>query len=313
MACLFANSLDRLPASSALAVGTFDGVHVGHQALIRAMRDFAESTHRTPCILTFSNSPNALLAPNRVPGRILQEQAFLRELSALLPDGTLLCVPFDHALADLSAQDFANRLRGTTIFCGEDWRFGAGAEGTPDFLKAQGFDVRVVPYATWQGERVSSTRIRASMASGRLDAVSAMLSRPWSFEGRVIHGRQLARELLGIPTANIPYVASPDEAPLAPLARGVYSAIATTPTSSHPALVNFGVAPSIKNESTPLFEAYLLDITEDLYDSPVRLSFTSAQIRPEVKFSSVDALKAQVLEDLKRVREDVTRPSASLK
>lgn len=313
MACLVANSLDHLPASAALAVGTFDGVHVGHQALIRAMRDFAERTHRTPCILTFSNSPNALLAPNRVPGRILQEQAFLRELSALLPDGVLLCVPFDHALADLSAQDFANRLRGTTVFCGDDWRFGAGAEGTPDFLKAQGFDVRVVPYATWQGERVSSTRIRASLAEGRLGDVSAMLSRPWSFEGKVIHGRQLARELLGIPTANIPYLASPNEAPLAPLARGVYAALATTPTATRPALVNFGVAPSIKNESLPLFEAYILDTEEELYDAPVRLTFTSARIRPEMKFSSVDALKAQVLEDLKRVRETVTRPAASSK
>lgn len=303
MACLFANTLERLPASAALAVGTFDGVHVGHQALIRAMRAFAHNTSRTPCILTFSNSPNALLAPQRTPGRILQEQAFLHELSTLLPDGVLLCVPFDHALADLSAQDFANRLRGTTVFCGEDWRFGAGAEGTPDFLKAQGFDVRVIPYATWQGERVSSTRIRASLATGRLDDVSAMLSRPWSFEGRVIHGRKLARELLGIPTANIPYLASPNEPPLAPLAHGVYVASATTPTSTRPALVNFGVAPSIKNESLPLFEAYLLDVEEELYDSPVRLSFSSARIRPEEKFASVDALKAQVLEDLKRVRE----------
>ena len=290
-------TLDALPPGAVVAVGTFDGVHLGHRALLRAMADFAAAAGRPAWVLTFAGSPLSLLDPAHAPGLLMDREAILRQLRLAVPDAHVVVQPFDAAFAALPAEAFAAALRGAAVFCGEDWRFGAGAQGNPDFLRARGFDVHVVPYAHWRGERVSSTRIRGALAAGALDEAAAMLGRPWAFTGRVVHGRGLAGPTFGIPTANLPYVGRAGER-MAPLARGVYRAEAILHEISWPALVNFGVAPSVKGEPEPLFEAHLLGAEIDLYDANLTLSFDAPLIRPERKFPSLDALRAQIHADL---------------
>lgn len=290
-----ASTLDALPPRAAVAVGSFDGVHVGHQALLRAMLTFAEATGRPACVLTFEGSPRDFLDPSHAPGRLFtpehQAQALLDFTAG---KATLLRLRFDATLAAMSADDFADRLRGASLFCGEDWRFGKGAEGSPTLLRTRGFDVHVIPYAQWAGARVSSTRIRAALAEGRMDAAAAMLGAPWRFTGTVAHGRGLAGPTFGVPTLNIPYPST-----MAPLAHGVYRAQASLANrGTWPALVNFGTAPSVKGEPHPLFEAHLIGASGDFYGATATLSFDSPLLRPERRFPSLDALRAQILADL---------------
>ncbi len=293
MALRFISSLEDLPPNAALAVGTFDGVHRGHLALIDAMLDYARTANRPACILTFTNSPRSFFHPEQTPSTIFDAAHLAYRLVKHIPSGTLLRLTFDATLANLSAIDFATALKGATIFCGEDWRFGRGAEGSPTFLREHGFDVHVIPYARYQDERISSTRIRQAMQNGRMDDVAAMLGTPWSFSGTVVHGRGLAGKLFGVPTLNIPYPAS-----RAPLAHGAYRATVQIQERTFDALLNFGTAPSLKGERHPLFEAHLLDLNEDLYGQTATLLIDTPLLRPEQKFDTLDALKAQIHADL---------------
>ena len=293
--------LDALPPGAAVAVGTFDGVHLGHRALLREMAAFAAAAGRPAWVLTFAGSPLAFLDPARQPGLLMDREAILRQLRLCVPGAHVIVQPFDAAFAALPAEAFARLLRGASVFCGEDWRFGAGAEGTPGFLRGRGLDVHVVPYARWEGGRISSTRVRAALAEGRLDAAAAMLGRPWAFTGRVVRGRGLAGPTFGVPTANLAYAGRAGER-MAPLARGVYRAEAILHEVSWPALVNFGVAPSVKGEPEPLFEAHLLGAGLDLYGANLTLSFDSPRVRPERRFPTPDALRAQIRADLEACR-----------
>lgn len=297
-------TLDDLPQGAVLAAGTFDGVHLGHEAIFEAARAFAATRGEVPWVFSFLGHPAQILHPENVPGAI-QDEAM--QMWCLHRDGThrLILQPFDATFAELSAETFAERLRGATIFCGEDWRFGKGAQGSPDFLRERGFDVHVIPYAEYKGERISSTRIRDAMAMGLMRDVAGMLGRPWGYCGPVVHGRQLAGKTFGVPTCNIPYIAQGHQ-PLAPLGYGVYAATATLlpptgATQTYPALVNFGIAPTIKDDPTPHFEAHLLGAYGDYYGWMVQLSFEHDRLRPEQKFDSIDALKAQIVLDARAV------------
>lgn len=298
------HGLETLPPNAAVAVGRFDGVHLGHQALLREMLAFAGVAGRPACVLTFAGAPRDLLDPEHAPGHILTPNRQSQILLALTRGkAALLRLRFDAALAALPAADFADCLRGAAVFCGEDWRFGRGAEGSPDVLRARGFDVHVVPYARWAGARVSSSRVRVALAEGRMDAAAAMLGAPWAFAGEVVHGRGLAGPAFGVPTLNIPY-RGPEGMRMAPLARGVYRARAAlissggAPLGTWPALVNFGTAPSVKGEPEPLFEAHLIGAAGDFYGASATLFFDSPLLRPERRFSSPEALRAQIHADL---------------
>lgn len=294
------HTLEELPPNAILAIGTFDGVHLGHEAIFAAAREAAAARGERPWVFTFLGHPAQILHPDAVPGAI---QDTNMQMWFLLNNGAhhLILQPFDAAFAQLSATDFAQRLRHATIYCGEDWRFGRAAEGSPAFLRQLGFDVHVVPTATYREKRISSTRIREAMAEGQLQDVAAMLGRPWEYCGEIVHGRGLAGTTFGVPTCNVPYRAQ-GPLPLAPLGYGVYSAVATLlppkgATETFPALVNFGVAPTIKDASVPQFEVHLLGATGDFYGWMIQLQFTHNRLRPEEKFDSIDALKAQIVQD----------------
>ena len=274
-----------------IAVGNFDGFHRGHQAILAAGGPAC-------ALLSFDRSAKELFDPAAAPGRIYTPAA-LATFAA-----PLITVPFTKEVASLSPADFAEVLRGIAVYCGEDWRFGKGAQGTPAMVGAT-----VVPYAEWQGERISSTRIRQALAEGKMTDAAAMLGRNWSYAGTVVHGRGLANPTFGVPTLNVPYTC-PSGLHMTPLARGVYHATAKlsregVELGTWPALVNFGTAPSLKGEPEPLFEAHLLGASGDFYGATAEFTFATDLVRSERKFESLDALRAQIMADLATFKENL--------
>ncbi len=294
------NPLDEFrdfPPNAVVAVGAFDGVHLGHRKLLETARDVARFFSRECVIVTFVGHPKALLAPAHAPDCIYPPEVELAELRALgIP--RILRIPFTPELAATPAETFAEIFRSAKVYCGADWRFGKGAFGTPTFLYRQGIDVQVLPYAMYDEKRISSTRIRALIQAGRMSLAALLLGKPWHVSGEVIHGRHLATPTFGTPTLNI--AAYPGQVKPA---TGVYPAWAQLPDGSrYPAVVNFGTAPTVKAEAMPLYEAHLIGFEGDLYGQTVTLSFPRNRLRGETHFPSLDALKAQILADREAVK-----------
>lgn len=295
------DSLSALPAASVLAVGTFDGVHLGHQKLLAEMLRFAQHSKREPWILSFEGSPKLDAISNRIYDLELQTHYLLEQ------GGTLIRQLFTPAFKQLSAEKFIEQLQGAEIFCGEDWRFGQGAQGNVTFLRHKGLTPQVIPYVVYDGERISSTRIRAALTAGEMALAAAMLGRPWKFCGKVCHGRGLAGKTFGVPTLNVPYRGRAGEH-LVPLAKGVYHGWAEVVGKDlqpvcYRALINFGTAPSVKGLQEPIFEVHLLEANGDFYDCEVSLSIDQPLVRAERKFDSLSALHEQILDDLALCRE----------
>ena len=262
-----------------LAVGFFDGVHLGHQRIIE----------RADAVLTFTNHPATVYAPERAPSLLMTTEERIRALAA---EGArrVEAREFTSALAAQQPSDFADSLRRDfpgldTVFCGANWTFGAGGVGTPDFLRGMGFHVEVVPFESWRGERISSTRIRAALGEGDVAAASAMLGRPYAASGRIVQGKGAGRKL-GFPTLNV----APALGDL-PLARGVYAV--DTPLGC--GVANWGVAPTMGDNAwkEPVLEVHLLSTPPEPPPAALSVSFT-AFIRPERTFATIEELKAQI-------------------
>ena len=274
-----------------LAVGFFDGVHLGHQRILA----------QADAVLTFTNHPATVFAPDRAPRLLMTAEERLAAISALGVRRVVAC-DFTPALASQTARAFADSLHQEfpdldTVFCGPNWTFGAGGTGTADTLRALGFNVTVVPFATWRGEPVSSTRIRAELGEGDVSAAAAMLGRPYSASGRVVAGKGEGRAL-GFPTLNI----MPSLGDL-PLVHGVYA----VETALGRGLANWGVAPTMGARAwpEPVLEVHLLNAPTTPPPTSLRVAFT-AFIRPERTFSSI----AELQEQLARDKQTVTTGSA---
>jgi riboflavin kinase/FMN adenylyltransferase len=210
----------------------------------------------------------------------------------------LVVIPFDRAFSSKSAEDFVaevlvGSLEAEVVSVGDNFHFGKGARGTPDFLRSHDeFETRQVPIVEVGGEPVSSTRIRGLVEAGDVKGASALLGGPFLFEAEVAHGDKRGREL-GMPTANL----VPDPALVCP-AHGVYAAWA----HGHPAAVNVGVRPTFGQGNALLVEAYLLDFEGDLYGERLRIAFLE-RLRGEERFDDIDALIAQMGRDVDQTRE----------
>jgi riboflavin kinase/FMN adenylyltransferase len=271
-----------------VAIGTFDGVHLGHREVI----DGADT------VVTFEPHPLAVLAPDKMP-RLITPFPIRRDLIAGLGVEELVVIPFDRDFSQKPAEEFVDEvlvgmLSAEQVSVGENFRFGKDQGGTPGMLKGRSdFETRVVPMVEVDGEPVSSTRIRKLICEdGDMAAAAKLLGQPFSFEGEVIHGDRRGREL-GMPTANI----SPDPK-LASPANGVYAGWAL----GHPAAVNVGVRPTFDTDRGVLIEAYLLDFSGDLYGQTLRVTFID-RLRGEKRFDSVDDLVAQMRRDVEQARE----------
>jgi riboflavin kinase/FMN adenylyltransferase len=275
------------PRPRRIAVGEFDGVHLGHREVIRG----------NDTVLTFEPHPLQVFRPEAAP-KLLTSLEAKAELVAELGVEELVVIPFDQGFAHQSAQEFIDdvlvaKLGATNVSVGENFRFGHGAAGDPDLLAADPrFETRVVDLVEVDGEVVSSSHIRALVLAGEVDVAARLLGAPFRMRGTVVPGDQRGREL-GYPTANL----VPDEALVCP-GHGVYAARA----GGDCAAVNVGVRPTFGTGRAVLVEAYLLDRQVDLYGQMLTIEFL-VRLRGERRFDSVPALVEQMARDVARTRE----------
>ena len=269
-----------------VAVGTFDGVHLGHRAVI----DGSES------VLTFDPHPVSIVAPQHTP-KLLTTPERKAELIASLGVQELIVIPFDADFARRSADEFiedvlVGALAATRVAIGENFRFGHKAQGDTRLLAADPrFTTDVRPLLEVGGEIVSSSHIRGLVLAGDIAQANDLLGTPFQLSGEVAHGDKRGREL-GFPTANL----VPDEA-LALPGHGVYACLA----NGRPAAVSVGVRPTFQTGRGELIEAYILDFDEDIYGSELRLDFL-ARLRGERRFDSPQALIEQMHRDVEQTR-----------
>jgi riboflavin kinase/FMN adenylyltransferase len=270
-----------------VAIGTFDGVHVGHRQVI----------DRADTVLTFEPHPLRVLHPDATP-KLIMPFSIKRDVIEGLRVQELVVIPFDREFSTIPPEDFCGRILVETlgaekVSVGENFRFGARAKGDPAMLGARAeFEARVVPLVEVDGEIVSSSRIRSLVAAGEIDAANRCLGAPFLFEGVVVEGDGRGRTL-GFPTANL---VPPDD--LATPGHGVYAAFA----NGQPAAVNVGIRPTFETGRGLLIEAYLIDFEGDLYGKTLRVAFV-ARLRGERRFPSTEDLVAQMHRDVEEAQE----------
>ena len=296
--------LDELPPLGAplhLALGVFDGVHTGHQAVIARVVEAAARDGGLAGVLTFDPHPIRVIAPEKAPSSLLATLGHKAHIVESLGAGLFIALPFDAEMAAMEAGDFLNALLRApvrTIAVGEDWRFGRGRHGDIDFLTEQaalrGFKLEAVAPVMVDGDRASSTRIRQAIRDGNLDAAARLLGRPYTVCGPVAAGRQLGRTI-GFPTANI----ATGDVQLPP--EGVWVVRANLGTRQLKGVANLGTRPTVDGGARTL-EVHLFDFSEDIYGRELEIEFLHF-LRPEMKFNGLDELKAQIAEDARLARE----------
>ncbi len=275
------------PRDRHVAIGTFDGVHLGHQEVI----DEADT------VLTFEPHPLSVIHPEAEP-KLIMPFNVKRDVIEGLGVGELVVIPFDRDFSAIDADGFIEgvlieRLGAKRVSVGENFRFGAKAKGDPEMLAARPeFETRVVPLIEVDGETVSSSRIRGLVSAGEVEAAMRCLGAPFMVEGEVVAGDRRGRDL-GFPTANL----VPDDSLVTP-GHGVYSAFA----NGHPAAVNVGVRPTFETGRGLLIEAHLIDYDGDLYGENLRVAFVK-RLRGERRFGNVEDLIAQMHRDVAEARE----------
>jgi riboflavin kinase / FMN adenylyltransferase len=285
---------DAEPRPRHVAVGEFDGVHLGHREVIAG----------ADTVVTFEPHPRAVVAPDAAP-KLLTSLAVKADLIAGLGVRELVVIPFDRSFAAQGPQEFVDsvlveRLGAQRVSVGENFRFGHKATGDADLLRRQAaFEARVVPLVEVDGEIVSSTHIRGLVVAGELEKANRSLGSPFQLRGRVVHGDERGREL-GYPTANL----VPDNALVYP-GNGVYACRAAFEHDGEwrwwPAATSIGVRPTFVTGRGVLVEAFLLDFEGDLYDRELRIAFL-ARLRGERRFDTVEGLVEQMHRDVESAR-----------
>ena len=273
-----------------VAVGTFDGVHLGHRAVIAG----------SDTVLTFDPHPVSVIHPEAAP-RLLTDLERRAELVGSLGVEELVVIDFDPAIAAQSASEFVDEvlvgaLGAIRVSVGENFRFGHKAQGDTDLLRADArFETRIAELVEVDGEVVSSSHIRGLLLGGAVEYAGRLLGDPFTLRGEVAHGDKRGREL-GYPTANL----VPNAAFVTP-AHGVYAAIARVGGDERPAAVSIGVRPTFVTGRGELIEAFLLDFDADIYGETLELAFRK-RLRGEKRFNSVDALIDQMALDVQAAR-----------
>ena len=293
-----------VPRATALTIGNFDGVHRGHRALLERLRAVAQREGLAPAALTFEPHPREFFAPKAAPARL----STLREkLEMLAEEGVALaCVGrFNARLAALPAQDFIERilvgtLRTGYLIIGDDFCFGANREGNFATLRAagerHGFRVERMESVMVDGERASSSAVRSALAAGEMEHAARLLGRPYSIDGRVVHGDKVGRSL-GFATANIRI--KHDNPPLT----GVFAVeVRGLPDGPHRGVANLGIRPSANQLARPLLEVHLFDFDADIYGTHLNVRFVH-KLRSEKRFPTFTALQAQIARDVASARQ----------
>lgn len=290
-----------IPKGMVVAMGNFDGVHLGHRAVIDAALRMGRA-HGSPAFaVTFEPHPRNYFSPNTPQFRLTDETAKLRLLAATGLSGAVV-MTFDRRRAETTAQDFIHhdlieRLGISGIAVGYDFHFGKGRVGSPDLLVNEaprlGIEVDVQPHVDIAERPVSSSAIRMALAEGQIDDATAMLGGPWFVNGEVIHGEKRGRDL-GFPTANIRLDRN------CGLKHGIYAVRVGFDGKLVDGVASFGRRPTFDN-GAPLLEVFLFDFKADLYGRHLDVAFI-AFLREELKFSGIDALIRQMDDDSRRAR-----------
>lgn len=290
-----------IPRGAVVAMGNFDGVHLGHRAVIAAALAMAQARSRPALAMTFEPHPRKFFSPNTPQFRLTDETAKLRLLAGTGLAGAVV-MTFDKMRAGTSAEDFIRddligRLGISGIAVGYDFHFGKGRVGSPSLLVSEaprlGIEVDVQPHIDMFERPVSSSAIRMALAEGEVAEATAMLGGPWFASGEVIHGEKRGRDL-GYPTANIRLD------PQCGLMHGIYAVRVGRGAERFDGVASFGRRPTFDN-GAPLLEAFLFDFKGDLYGQMLDVAFI-AYIRPELKFEGIDALIRQMDDDSAKAR-----------
>ena len=303
------SELKRLRGPLFLAIGVFDGVHRGHQAVISTSANHAAAENGTPVVVTFDPHPEKVLRPQSAPHLLTATQHKIRLIRNLGVEH-LLIIPFDQQFAATSPENFVERLVDCSkplreICVGHEWSFGKNRAGNLNLLKQLGtrfhFNVVGIPPVKVNGTVVSSTVIRQAVERGDFAKAAEMLGREYTILGRVVHGDNLGRKI-GYPTANLS--AHSEQFP----PNGVYFAEASLNGLSHYGVVNLGLRPTISSgKSERVLEIHLFDFEGDVYGQDLEVRFIQ-YLRPEKKFESIDALVQQIGADIREARRLVQAP-----
>ena len=289
-------------SASAVTIGNFDGVHRGHQAVIRQLRRVAEAAGLPTVVIIFEPQPIEFFAPDKAPGRLARFREKIAYLKAQQID-YLLCLRFDASFARQSAEQFVQRILldglGTKhLVIGDDFHFGHQRQGNFAYLKENsarfGFHVDETETLLHDGERVSSTRVRESIQQDDFDGAAELLGRPYSLSGRVAHGQKLGRQL-GYPTINIKM----GDKTL--IVKGIFAVqVKGIDNRSLKGVASIGTRPTVNGVDT-ILEVYLLDFDRDIYGYRVVVEFLH-KIRDEEKFASLEELTAHIAQDTEKAR-----------
>jgi riboflavin kinase/FMN adenylyltransferase len=291
-----------IPRGAVVAMGNFDGVHLGHRAVIAAALEMGRTHGRPALALTFEPHPRSFFSPNTPQFRLSDETAKLRLLAGTGLAGAVI-MTFDRKRAETSAQDFIHRdlierLGISGIAVGYDFHFGKGRVGSPSLLVAEaprlGIEVDVQPHVDIEERPVSSSAIRMALAEGQIREATAMLGAPWFVTGEVIHGDKRGRDL-GYPTANIRLDHQ------CGLRHGIYAVRVGRGAERIDGVASFGRRPTFDN-GAPLLEIFLFDFKDDLYGETLDVAFIGF-IREELKFDGADALVRRMNDDSRKARE----------
>jgi riboflavin kinase/FMN adenylyltransferase len=299
-----ANELGNGNRKVCLAIGVFDGVHLGHQQILRQTIADARQHGAIAVVLTFDRHPNSVVAPERVPPLIYSLPQKIRVIESL-PADALLLIQFDKKFSEQTGEEFICRLtrdfgKVHSVCVGANFVFGHKRSGDVALLKKlgdeMGFAVHGLAAVSLDGQVVSSTRIREAIRAGNLDAASQMLGRPYAICGKIIEGDKIGRQL-GFPTANL------DAAGLVLPPHGVYAGFAIVEKKSFRVALNIGLRPTVASGKPELrVEAHLLDFNGDLYGAELEVEI-GGKVRDERKFGSPAELREQIQRDVVAVRE----------
>ena len=295
----------------ALTIGNFDGVHLGHQAMLARLTDAARNLGVAPCVMTFEPHPREFFAPDKAPTRLTSLREKLELLNAAGVERVQIC-RFNFDFAKTTPDDFISRIlqRGLAarwILVGDDFRFGARRGG--DFVMLRqaasrcGFEVHAITSVMVDGVRVSSTAVRDALAAGKMAVAERLLGRPYSISGRVVSGERLGRTL-GCPTANVQMKHN------RPPVSGIF-AVLVHGVEGHalPGVASLGVRPTVAHNARPGLEVHILDFERDIYGSHLKVEFLH-KFRDEEKYADVETLKRQIAIDVENTRVFFSRQDA---
>lgn len=297
-----------LTQASAIALGTFDGLHLGHRQVIAGMQAHAQAQGLARWVYTFKNHPAEVLRPEKTPLLLTTWQEKITLLQQLGPLEGIVLQSFDQDFSEISPEAFVEeilvkQMQTRQITVGYNFRFGHRARGDVELLSAMGqqlgFAVEVIPAQQHAGEVVSSTRIRALLAQGELAAALELLGQQYLIQGEVVRGQGIAAKVLGVPTANLAFEQTHKQLPR----KGVYACQVRLATEKQlrQGVLNLGLRPTFAGQDLSL-EVFILDYSGDLYGQQLEV-YPQQFLRPEQRFEGPDALKAQIHRDIAQAQQ----------